>query len=191
VLEYNEIKEKKYIVLDGEPYEVVYSHVFRKQQRKPVNQTKLKSLISGRVIEKSFAQSEKATEANITSKNIKYLYNNRGQYWFCYENNPKDRFNLSEELIGGSGKFLKENSIVEALVFNDKEEEKIIGMKMPIKVELKVAEAAPAVKGNTAQGATKQVVLETGTTVNTPLFINEGDIIRINTDTGEYAERVR
>jgi len=190
MLEYNEIKEKKYIVLDGEPYEVISSHVFRKQQRKPVNQTKLKSLISRRVVEKSFAQSEKAEEADITLKSIKHLYNNRDLYWFCDEDNPKNRYSLSEELVGSAGKFLKENSLIDALLFNNKDDKKIIGLKIPIKVELRVTEAAPAVKGNTAQGATKQVVLETGALVNTPLFISEGDIIRINTDTGEYAERV-
>ena len=88
--------------------------------------------------------------------------------------------------MGDQIKFVKEQSDVTALVWNDE----IIGIQTPIKVELKVTEAPPAVKGNTAQGGSKQVVLETGAVINTPLFINEGDIVRVNTETGEYVERV-
>jgi elongation factor P len=185
MLDYNEIKERKYIIVDDEPYEVLSSHVFRKQQRKPVNQTKLRNLISGKVVEKSFHQAEKAIEADIEKVKIKYLYNNKGEYWFCEENNPSKRFNLSENIISGA-KFMKENSLVDAQLFN----EEIIGVSLPLKVQLKVVESAPAVKGNTSSGAMKQVVVETGATVNTPLFINEGDIIEIKTETGEYTNRV-
>ncbi len=186
MLEYNEIRERKYILVDGEPFEVLASHVFRKQQRKPVNQTKLKSLITGRVMERSFHQSEKAEEAEIDKKNVTYLYNNRGEWWFCEEGNPKERFQIEESMIGPQGKFLKPNSSVKALVFD----EKIIGVELPIKVELKVKEAPPAIKGDTATGVTKQVILETGAVIITPIFINEGDILKINTETGEYVERV-
>jgi len=185
MLDYNEIKERKYIIVDDEPYEVLSSHVFRKQQRKPVNQTKLRNLISGKVVEKSFHQAEKAEEADIEKTKIKYLYNNKGEYWFCEENNPSKRFSLSENIISGV-KFMKENSLVDAQIFN----EEVIGVSLPLKVQLKVTESAPAVKGNTSSGAMKQVVLETGATVNTPLFINEGDIIEIKTETGEYTNRV-
>ncbi len=188
MLEYNEIKERKHIIFEGEPYEVLDSHVFRKQQRKPVNQTKLKNMISGRVVEHSFHQSDKAVEAELETKQTKYLYSNpkKNEVWFCYENKPSERFSLSENVIGQSLKFLKENSLVNAMIFEDK----IIDVKLPIKVELKVTEAPPSIKGNTAQGGNKQVTLETGANVNVPLFINEGDIITINTETGEYTDRV-
>lgn len=186
MLQYNEIKERKYIVLDGSPYEVISSNVSRKQANKPTNQTKLKSLLSGKVIEKNFHSSEKVEEAEIERKNIKYLYENRGQYWFCDENNPKNRFFLEENTVGNGIKFIKENSLVDAILFD----EKVIGIKVPIKVELEVRQAPPAVKGNTATGASKVVELETGATVSVPIFIKEGDIIRVNTDKGEYTERV-
>ncbi|OGG63532.1 hypothetical protein A3D66_00285 [Candidatus Kaiserbacteria bacterium RIFCSPHIGHO2_02_FULL_50_9] len=186
MLEYNQITPHQYIVLDGAPHEVLSSHVFRKQMRKPVNQTKLKNLITGKVTERAFHATEQAQEAEIETRKVKYLYQNREEYWFCEENNPSKRFSLSEELIGDGGKFMKANALVELAIF----QEKIIGVKLPIKVELKVTEANPAVKGNTVQGGTKQVTLETGTTVNVPMFINEGDIIRINTETGEYVERI-
>lgn len=185
MLEYNEITLRKYIVLDNEPYEVLASHVFRKQQRKPVNQTKLKNLITGKVTERSFHAMEKAEEAEIVAKKFKYLYANRGQFWFCEEQNPAARFSLEEEQVGEGGKFLKANSIVDILYFG----EKMIGIKLPIKVDLKVTEALPAVKGNTVQGGSKEVTLETGATLQVPLFINEGDVIRVNTESGEYVER--
>src|SRR3989344_5213588 len=182
MLEYNEITEKKAIILDGEPYEVINSHVFRKQQRKPVNATKLRNLITGKVTERSFHVSEKAEEADIDSREIKYLYNNRGVWWFTEINDRSKRFSLPEEQIGEGRIFLKPDTLVKVMSFNNK----IIGIKLPIKVDLKVTEAHPAVKGDTAKGGSKSVILETGATLNVPLFINTGDIITINTSTGEY-----
>ena len=186
MLEYNEITEHKVIILDGEPWEVLDSHVFRKQQRKPVNATKLKNLITGRVTERSFHVSEKAEEATIETRDIKYLYTNRGEWWFCELTDASNRFKLDESLVGAGGRFLKQNSLLQAIVYD----EKIIGVKLPIKVDLKVVEAHPAVKGNTAQGGTKSVKLETGAEIQAPMFVKEGDVLRINTETGQYAERV-
>lgn len=172
--------------MDGQPYEVLDSQVSRKQQRKPVNQTKLRNILTGRVTEQAFHVSEKAEEAEITTKAVKYLYSNRGEWWFCSENNPADRFTLSDETVGPGGQFLKPNTVIDAVIFD----EKIISVRIPIKVELKVKEAPPAVRGNTAQGGQKQIVLETGATVNAPLFINEGDVVLVNTELGTYVERV-
>ncbi|OHA88309.1 MAG: hypothetical protein A2653_01035 [Candidatus Zambryskibacteria bacterium RIFCSPHIGHO2_01_FULL_43_25] len=186
MLEYNQITEKKIIKLDGDPYEVLSSHVFRKQQRKPINATKLRNLITDKVVERSFHVSEKVEEALVENNTIKYLYSNKGQVWFCSPDNPAERFSLDESLVGPQLQFIKENSTIEAIVFD----EKIIGVKMPIKVDLKVTEAHPAVRGNTAQGASKQVILETGVSINTPLFVKEGDIVRVNTETGEYTDRI-
>ncbi len=186
VLDYNEIIPKKFIIMDGDPYEVLSSHVFRKQQRKPVNQTKLRNLISGKVTEKSFHQSENVQEADISKKKVVFLYKAKGEAWFHNEGEPGARFAVAESIIGDVARFLKDKTVVDALVFD----EQIIGITLPIKLDLLVKEAAPAVKGNTAQGASKQVVLETGATIMTPLFINEGDLIKINTETGDYVERV-
>ncbi len=186
MLEYNEIKERKYIIFDDEPYEVLSSHVFRKQMRKPVNATKLRNLISGRVVEHSFGATDKAEEAEIEYKNVKYLYENRGERWFCEENDPSKRFKLTDDILGVGVKFLKPNAIIEAKLFNGD----IFGIDLPIKVELKVTEAPPAIKGDTAKGGNKLVTLETGAQINAPIFVSEGDVIRINTTTGEYVERV-
>lgn len=191
LLEYNEIKPRKFIVHDGEPYEVLTSHVFRKQQRKPVNATKLKNLISGKVVEISFGQSEKAEEAELDKREVKYLYlrclpAGRQEFWFCEKDNPSKRFQLPAETVAEDMEYIKANDLVTVLSFEDR----LIGLSIPIKVDLKVTEAAPAVKGNTVQGGLKQVTLETGKTINVPMFVNEGDILRINTETGEYVERV-
>lgn len=141
--------------------------------------------MTGKVTEQSFHVSEKVEEAEIEKRDIKYLYNNRGEFWFCEANDPSKRFKIEENFIGSRGKFLKANSIVQLLTFK----EKTIGVEMPIKVDLKVTEAHPAVKGNTAQGGSKLVKVETGAEVQVPMFIKEGEIIRINTETGEYTER--
>ncbi len=186
MLEYNEVVERKYIIMDGAPYEVLTSHVFRKQQRKPVNATKLKNMITGKVTEYSFHQSEKVEEAEIDSKEIKYLYTNKGEYYFCEPNDPGKRFNLKEDTVGPQARFLKPNSLITQLLFG----EQTIGFKFPITVELKVTEAPPNVKGDSATSGGKVVTLETGATINAPLFVNIGDVIRINTETGEYRERV-
>ncbi|MEK7635135.1 MAG: hypothetical protein AAB446_01755 [Patescibacteria group bacterium] len=186
MLEYNEITIGKFIIYQNEPWEVIASHVFRKQQRKPVNATKLRNLISGRVTENSFHVSEKVEEAELEYKDIKFIYVQKGEYWFHEEGNPAKRFTLKEEQIGYGVKFLKKDAIAKAMIFD----EKIIGIQTPIKVELKVVEAPPNMKGNTAQGGNKVVKVETGASVNAPLFINEGDTIVVNTQNGEYVSRV-
>src|SRR6185436_16195834 len=127
MLEYNEILPKKVILLDEEPYEVLDAHVFRKQQRKPVNQVKLRHLITGRVTEQSFHVSDKVPEADLSTKEAKYLYTNRGEWWFASPTNPADRFMLAQEIIGPQSAFLKPNTVVEALIFD----EKIIALKIP------------------------------------------------------------
>ncbi|HRY30889.1 MAG TPA: hypothetical protein P5328_00655 [Candidatus Paceibacterota bacterium] len=191
MLAYNEIKERKYIILEKQPYEVLSSHVFRKQQRKPVNQTKLRNLITGSMRVETFHANDSVEEAELDVKKIKFIYKRfnprekRNEFWFSEVENP-NRFEITESLIGDAHRFLKDGLEIDALIFEDQ----IIGIKVPIKIEYKVTEAPPAVKGNSVTGANKQVKLETGLTINAPIFINEGDVVRINTETGEYVERV-
>lgn len=186
MLSYNEVLPKKLILLDGEPYEVLSAWVFRKQQRKPVNQTKLKNVKTGSTTEYTFHVSDKVEEAEIESKTATFIYGRNGEWFFHDIDNTSKRFSLSDELIGDAGKFLTANTEVEVRLFDD------IPYKitLPIKMELKVIDAPPNTRGNTAQGGNKVVTLETGATANVPMFINTGDIIRINTENGEYVERV-
>ncbi len=186
VLSYNEISIKKVIIWDNEPFIVLSSHVFRKQKRKPVNVTKLKSLVSGRVVEQTFHSSETADEAEIESRPVEFIYESKGEYWFNTPGKPSERFVLPADVVGDDIKYLKPKTVIDAVVFD----EKIISIKVPIKVELRIKETAPAVKGNTSGNALKEAVLETGAKIMVPMFINEDDIIRVNTELGEYTERV-
>ncbi len=185
-LSYNDITIKKVIEYEGQPYKVLSSRVFRMQQRKPVNQTKLQHLVTGKVVEISFHQNESVQEADIETMDATYLYTNRGESWFSEVGNPKNRFSFPEDAVHEKVQWLIPNAEVEVMVYK----EKPVMIDIPIKVDLKVTEAPPAVKGDTATGGTKQVTLESGATVNTPLFINPGDILRINTEEGVYVERV-
>lgn len=190
-LDYSDIREKKIIIYEDEPCEVIESHVARTQMRKPQNQVKLKSLISGKVFAATFHAQDKADEADVEKREVKFLYHNRGEYWFCYPEDPKNRFKLDSGLIGNSAKFFKENSNVTGLVWTtDDEKEKIIKIMLPIKISFKVKEAPPAVRGDTSKSGNKIITLENGSTINAPMFIEPGDTISINTETGEYVERV-
>jgi len=192
MLNYNEIKERGFIVLDGEPYEVLESQVSRKQQRKPVNQTKLRNLITGVTRQQTFHYADTVHEAYIEKKKVKYSFNkfnrqtNTTEYWFTDPEDKSKRFEVSESVLGDKIKFMKEDTEYDALYFG----ERIIGLSLPIKVELKVIEAPPSIKGSTASGGDKKVKVETGAMITTPTFVEVGDVIKVNTETGQYTERV-
>lgn len=193
-MEYTELKPGMYINLAGQPYGVVSSEFLRMQQRKPVVKTKLKNLFSGAISEKNFQPSDEIEEAEIERIPVKFLYSKRDEFWFSDEQN--NRFSIKEDILGNAIQFLKDGIEAIALKFSAKGgsvsggEGKIFNVEIPIKIDFKVIEAPPSIKGNTAQGGTKAVTIETGTKVNTPMFVEEGDVIKVNTLTGEYVERV-
>jgi elongation factor P len=189
VLDYSEVKPKKCIIYDDEPYEVLESHVSRTQKRKPQNAVKLRNLISGRVIPVSFHASDTVDEAEVFRKKSRYLYTSKGEHWFCDPKNPGERYILGTDVVGDDMKWLKENTEVDLRTWGEDEDERIIGMTIPVKMTLEVKDAPPATKGNTASGGDKLVTLETGAQVTTPLFIEVGEKIVVNTETGEYVER--
>ncbi len=174
--------------MDGDPYLVLSSTISKKDRQKASNNVKMKNLRSGNVVDRTFHQSDVLTEAELEKRPIVFIFYNpkKGEYMFHTAGNPGERFPLSEAVVGPDGKWLKEKSELDAVVFNDE----IMGVQIPIKVELTVTEASEAVKGNTSSGATKEVTVETGATLQVPQFINQGDVISINTETGQYAERV-
>lgn len=185
MLAYNEVKPGVSVIVDGEPYICTWNNIMKKQQRRPVNQTKLRNLIRGNVIEYSFQQSDKIEEAEIEKRPAIYIFEKNGEYFFHEAKDKSKRFSLPEESVGESVRFLKANMEVETQWFQGE----MVRVVLPIKVELKVTEAPPDVRGNTAQGGSKVVTLETGATISVPMFVKEGDILRINTETGEYVER--
>ena len=188
ILQYNEIKPGKVLVIDDEPMEVVWtSGIVKKQRQKPHLSAKLRNLKSGSVVEKTFTQSDKINEADIEVNEMKFVYANKGKAVFCPPDNPRERNELAEDILGNALNYITEGDIVEMKIFDDE----IIGIKLPIKVELTVSEAPPNIKGNTSAGGNKVVVLETGLKVTTPLFVEAGDKIVVNTETGDYISRVQ
>lgn len=186
MLSINDLKVGTYIVYENTPYEVLEAQHLHIGRGSSSIQTKLKNLKTGQVLSRNFKPADQFPEADIEKQKVKYLYHHRDEYWFSEESNPKNRFQLNEEQLGEIIHFLKPNTTVEALNFDGI----IITVTLPIKMDFKVTEAPPAIRGNTAQGGTKTVTIETGAKITAPLFINEGDIIKINTQTGEYVERV-
>ncbi len=191
MLEYNEIRERKIILFEDEPCEVIESHVARTQQRKPQNQVKLKSLLSGRTWNATFHTSDKAEEVDLTKKDVKFLYSNKNEYWFCDPEDPKNRFKVDEKILEDISKFLKPNDNTTAVIWDNDGEDQIIKITLPIKMEFIVKEAPPSIKGNTASGGGKVAILENGYKLTVPFFVEAGDKIIINTETGEYVERIK
>lgn len=185
MLSYNDVKPGVAVLIDGEPYLCTWNNIMQKQQRRPVNQTKMRHLIKGNSIEHSFQQSDKLHEAEIVTRPAIFIYERNGEWFFHDIKNKSERFSVTDEEMGENGKFLKGNTEVDTLWFNDK----LFRVRLPIKVELKVVEAPPDVRGNTAQGGSKIVELETGATLDVPMFVKLGDVVRINTETGTYVER--
>jgi elongation factor P len=189
-LEYNEIRAGKIIIHNDEPCEVLDNHVARTQQRKPQNAVKLRSLKSGKAYNEVFHVSDSADEADLEKREVKFLFTNKGEYWFANPKNPGDRFKMDEKLLGDKVKFLNPNENVTALIWtNDDDEEETIGVSLPVKMTFTVKEAPPAIKGDTRTGGSKQVTLENGGVINVPLFVDVGDKIVVNTVTNEYVER--
>ena len=185
VIGYNEVRPGVVVVLEGEPYVCTWNNVMQKQQRRPVNQTKLRHLIKGNVVEHSFQQSDKVIGAEIETRPALFIYERKGEWWFHPKGKPSERFQVSRSDVGEAGRFLKPNTELNTHWFDGN----LIRVEVPIKMDLKVTEAPPSTRGNTAQGGSKVVTLETGATINAPLFVEEGNTIRINTETGEYVER--
>lgn len=186
MLSYTDLTKGVLFVLDGAPYEVLEANFVRMQQRKAVAQTRVRNLATGKILDRTWQASDNFEEAEVTRKKAQFIYESRGEYWFHEIGNPKARFSLAADLVGEQAPFLKPNTEVETWVFNDK----VIKIAMPIKMEYRVIEAPPSTKGNTAQGGNKVVTIEGGAKINVPLFIEQDEIIRVNTQTGEYVERV-
>jgi len=186
LIPYSELKKGVQIILNGQPYKIIEASSMFKGRGHSVLQAKLKNLITGNIINKTFHPSETFEEVEHSKIKVKFLYSHRDKFCFSEKDDPSKRFYLTKEQIGESAKFLKANQIVEGIIFKDK----IVNISLPIKIHLKVKEAPPGVKGDRAQGGNKIVVLETGGKIAVPLFIKEGDIIEINTEKEEYVRRV-
>lgn len=174
------------IELNGEPFTIVdFLHV-KPGKGGAFVRTTLKSLITGNVIDRTFRSGEKVGKPDLEEKEMQYLYESEGQFYFM-DNETFDQIFLTEDQLGDARYYLQENVQVTVVFHNGKP----IGVEVPIFVELKVTSTEPGVRGDTASGGSKPATLETGMVVQVPLFIEEGDILKIDTRTGKYIERIR
>jgi elongation factor P len=173
------------IELEGKPLIIVdFLHV-KPGKGGAFIRTRLKNMESGQVLEKTFRSGEKVDRPDLLEREMQYLYQGAEGYCFMDNDNYEQIF-IDEDHLGDSKSFLKENIDVKVLMFNSKP----IGIELPIFVQLQITQTDPGVRGDTATGATKPATLETGVVIQVPLFINQGDSVKIDTRTGEYVERV-
>ena len=172
--------------MDGAPCVVLDYQFVRMQQRRPTTQIKARNLMTRKIMSFTAQQSDTFLKAEIEKEDLKFIYGHRGEYVFQKPGNLKERISFTEDAIGENAKFLKPNLTVTAYKFK----EKVINIKLPVKIDYKVKDAPEGLKGNTAQGGSKSIVLENGLEIQAPLFINSGDIVRVNTELGTYTERV-
>ncbi len=174
------------IEINGEPFTIVdFLHV-KPGKGGAFVRTTLKSLTSGNVLERTFRSGEKIDKPNLEEKEMQYLYESEGEFHFM-ENETYEQLFLTQDQLGAAKNYLQENVVVTVLFHNGKP----IGVDVPIFVELPVVATEPGVRGDTASGGSKPATLQTGLTVQVPFFVNEGDILKIDTRTGKYIERVK
>lgn len=181
----NDFKTGVTIELEGIAYQVVEFQHVKPGKGAAFVRCKLKNVKTGGSIEKTFRGGEKVPRAHLDRREMQYLYFD-SEFYVCMDNENYEQLSVPADAIGDGVKWLLENMNINILLHN----EQIIGVEIPNFVELKVVETEPSVKGDTATGASKQATVETGATVQVPLFVNQDDVLRIDTRTGEYIERV-
>jgi len=187
MLKYTDLKKGVIFLMDDEPFVVLESTLVKLQRQKPILKAKIKNLKTGTIVTQSFTQADEFEEADVERKPLQFLYGHRGKYVFIEPGKPQNRIEFDQDFIGDRWKYLKKGAQVNAVIINDQ----IVDIELPIKMEFEVIEAPPAFKGNTATSGTKTVTIETGAKINVPMFIEVGDIIRVNTQEDRYVERVR
>lgn len=191
VLGMTDVRKGRVVVLDGEPYVVVSAEFLRKQQRRPVMRSTLRHLATGASREHTFMQSDKIAEADVQRVAWQFLYasgetrQDGGQAYTFMNEMTFEQIELPAPVVGEAARYLLEGQAVTAVLFDGRP----VAVELPIKIERKVISAPPGIKGDTSSNVMKEVEIEGGATVKAPLFIKAGDTIRIDTRTGEYAER--
>lgn len=181
----SDIRKNLKVKIDGEPYVVVDFQFVKPGKGQAFTRTRLKNMITGAVIDKTYRSGEKLEEAELEEHPLQFMY--RDDIFYFMNTKNYEQIELSEDQVGETANFLLENMEVTALFF----EGKPISITLPTFVDIEVTEAEPGVKGDTASGATKNITLSTGAKVQVPLFINQGEWIRIDTRSGEYVERIK
>ena len=176
MLAMNQLKLGTVITIDNQPYQITFTQHIKVARGGASLRTKLKNLVTGQALEKTFSSGDKAVPADLQRQKSNFLYQEGGKFFFM-NNESFEQFELDET---------EEGFTVDTMIFNDKP----VSITLPTKVELMVTEAPPGIKGDTAGSASKIITLETGAEIKAPLFVNKDEMIRVNTETGEYVERV-
>lgn len=179
-----DLKIGKVVKVKGDPYVITWSEFKRKEAQKPVMKTKLKNVKTGNVLDKTFLAGENFEFADVRNQKVQYLYKTDSEAHFMNEE-TYEQFEMSLDSIKGTVPYLLDGTSVDGVFY----EGNMISINLPPKMVFKVKETTPGVKGDTVSGGSKPATLETGLVVKVPLFINEGDSIRVNTDSGDYVER--
>ena len=183
--ETSDIRKGLRFEMDGDPFVVVDFQFVKPGKGTAFTRTKIRNMISGAVLDRTYKSGEKLKPADTEDRQMQFLYND-GEFHFM-DNNNYEQVSLESSAVGDAVNYLTENMLIEVGFFKGRS----IGLSLPNFVVLEVTETAPGEKGNTVTGASKPAVMSTGYSVNVPLFVNEGDQLRIDTRTGEYVERVK
>lgn len=184
MLSINDLKIGTKVNFNGAPYVVIFSEHSKLGRGGGIQRTKMRNLINGSIIEKTFAGAEKLEEADLETKKAQYLYKDAEQYHFM-DSTTFEQFSLAKNQLGKTAEFLKEGGEVDILYFDDKP----INLNLPIKMTFEVTYTEPGFRGNTASSITKPATIETGAQVDVPIFIKVGDKIIVDTRSGQYVER--
>jgi elongation factor P len=180
----NEFKGGLKVMLDGEPCSILENEYVKPGKGQAFNRVKLKNLFSGRVWERTFKSGESLEGADVMDVDLEYLYND-GEFWHFMEPSTFEQYQADEKAVGDNYKWLKEQDKSTVTLYNGSP----IAVTPPNHVELEVTQTDPGLKGDTAQGGTKPATLSTGAVIKVPLFISEGEVLRVDTRTGEYLGR--
>src|SRR5579871_3049496 len=185
-IDVSEIKPGTKLLIDGQPYVVIERQFVKPGKGAAFTRTRMKNLLTGRNIENNIRSGEKIEEADVEDKQMSFLYKETDDFVFM-DQQSYEQVTIAKDLTADDWKWLKDNMVVQVMFWNGR----AIGVTLPNFVELRVTHSEPGVKGDTSSGAVKPATLETGATINVPLFINEQDLLRIDTRSGEYCERVK
>jgi elongation factor P len=182
----NEFKAGLKIMLDGDPYTIVSNEYVKPGKGQGFNRTKVRNLKTGRVVERTFKSGETVEGADVLETEMQFLYAD-GEYWYFMDPNNFEQIAADTSAVGDAAKWLREQDTVEITLFNGDP----LNVEPPKLVELRITQTDPGLRGDTAQGGTKPATLETGAEIKVPLFIEEGELVRVDTRKGEYIGRVK
>jgi len=182
----NEFKSGLKIILDGDPFNIVENQFVKPGKGQAFNRVRVRNLKTGRVIEKTFKSGENVEAADVFEQEMQYLYSD-GEFWHFMMQDTFEQFAASAEAVSEAAKWLKEEDVCVMTLWNGVP----LSVEPPNFVELKITETDPGLRGDTSGGGTKPATLETGAVVKVPLFVNEGEMIKVDTRNGEYVSRVK